>query len=59
MFPGAGYEYAQVWVPKGRRFLALEPMTVATDALVRGDAPTVSGGESYSAVFDLRHDISH
>jgi aldose 1-epimerase len=56
LVPGPGYEYAQVWVPKGRRFLALEPMTVATDALVRGDAPMVSRGESYSATFDLRID---
>jgi aldose 1-epimerase len=54
MVPGAGYDYAQVWVPTGRRFLALEPMTVATDALVRGDAPMVGRGESYTASFDLR-----
>jgi aldose 1-epimerase len=56
MVPGTGYHYAQVWVPKGRRFLALEPMTVATDALVRGDAPMVGRGESYQATFDLRID---
>ena len=29
----AAYPYAQVWVPPGRPFAALEPMTVPTNAL--------------------------
>jgi aldose 1-epimerase len=55
---GDGYDYAQVWVPKGQRFLALEPMTVPTDALVRGETPIVSRGDSYTATFELRLDAS-
>ena len=53
MSAGPGYDYAQVWVPAGRTFLALEPMTVATDALVRGDARMVAPGESFAARFRL------
>ena len=30
--PGRGYPYAQVWVPAGRPFAALEPMTAAPTA---------------------------
>ena len=51
--PGTGYGFAQVWVPPGRRFAALEPMTVPTDALGRGGAPLVSPGETFVASFTL------
>jgi aldose 1-epimerase len=50
---GSGYDYTQVWVPKGRQFLALEPMTVATNALVSGSAPLVEPGDSFTARFRL------
>jgi aldose 1-epimerase len=50
---GSGYPYAQVWVPKGRRFAALEPMVAPTNALVVGSAPLVPPGESYRARFTL------
>jgi galactose mutarotase-like enzyme len=50
----AAYSYAQVWVPAGRPFAALEPMTVPTGALSRGDVPVVAPGEAFTARFSLR-----
>jgi galactose mutarotase-like enzyme len=50
---GTGYPFAQVWVPKGRSFAALEPMVAPTNALVTGSAPLVPSGESYRARFTL------
>jgi aldose 1-epimerase len=50
---GSGYPFAQVWVPKGRSFAALEPMVAPTNALVSGSAPLVPPGESYRARFTL------
>ena len=50
---GAGYDYAQAWVPPGRPFAALEPMTAPTDALGRGTAPLVAPGDEYTARFEL------
>jgi galactose mutarotase-like enzyme len=54
--PGAGYEYAQVWVPAGRPFAALEPMTAPTDSLGAGTAPLVPPGDSYTAEFTITLD---
>ena len=40
----AAYPYAQVWVPAGRRFAALEPMVAPTNALAdRGRPPRRAG----------------
>ncbi len=50
---GPGYPYAQVWVPAGRPFAALEPMTAPTNSLVDGTAPLVEPGDSYTATFTL------
>ncbi len=50
---GRGYPYAQVWVPPGRPFAALEPMTAATNSLVDGTAPLVDPGDSFTATFTL------
>src|SRR5215211_3051100 len=41
----AGYPYAQVWVPPGMPFAALEPMTAPTNALVTGAVPLVTPGD--------------
>jgi aldose 1-epimerase len=49
----SAYPYAQVWVPAGRRFAALEPMVAPTNALVTGSAPLVEPGDSYTARFTL------
>jgi galactose mutarotase-like enzyme len=51
---GTGYPYAQVWVPAGRPFAALEPMTAPTNALVTGTTPMVRPGETFTATFELR-----
>jgi aldose 1-epimerase len=53
MRAGAGYVYAQVWVPAGRPFVALEPMVSRTDGLVDGSAPLVPPGEAYKTAFTL------
>jgi galactose mutarotase-like enzyme len=44
---------AQVWVPPGRPFAALEPMAAPTNSLVAGSAPLVAPGESFTARFSL------
>ena len=49
----SAYPYAQVWVPAGRRFAALEPMVAPTNALATGAAPLVKPGDSYTAGFTL------
>jgi galactose mutarotase-like enzyme len=48
-----GYPCAQVWVPPGRPFAALEPMTVSTNALVEGTTPFVEPGDAFTARFRL------
>jgi galactose mutarotase-like enzyme len=50
---GAGYPFAQVWVPRGRPFAALEPMTAPTNSLVEGTAPLVAPGDSFTADFTI------
>jgi galactose mutarotase-like enzyme len=50
---GPGYPYAQVWVPPGRPFAALEPMTAATNSLVAGTAPLVEPGDAFTARFTI------
>jgi galactose mutarotase-like enzyme len=47
------YPYGQVWVPPGKPFAALEPMTVPTNALVAGRTPFVVPGDTFTARFQL------
>ena len=47
------YPFAQVWVPPGRPFAALEPMAAPTNALVAGTTPFVPCGEAFTATFAL------
>ncbi len=47
------YPFAQVWVPPGKPFAALEPMTAPTNALVAGTTPIVPRGEALTASFTL------
>jgi aldose 1-epimerase len=47
------YPLAQVWVPPGRPFAALEPMAAPTNALVAGTTPFVPCGEAFTATFAL------
>jgi galactose mutarotase-like enzyme len=53
MRAGRGYPYAQVWVPPGRPFAALEPMAARTNGLVEGTVPVVEPGDAYTAAFTL------
>jgi galactose mutarotase-like enzyme len=48
-----GYPYAQVWVPSGRPFASLEPMSARTNSLVDGSAALVEPGDSSTASFTL------
>ena len=50
---GPTYPFAQVWVPPGRPFVALEPMTAPTNSLVEGTAPLIKPGESFTARFTV------
>lgn len=50
---GRGYEYAQVYAPAKKAFIALEPMTAPTNALVDGKAPLVEPGDSFRATFRI------
>jgi aldose 1-epimerase len=50
-----GYAYAQVYAPSGKDFVALEPMTAPTNALVTGRAlQLVAPGARYTATFRIR-----
>jgi aldose 1-epimerase len=47
------YPYAQVWVPPGTSFAALEPMAAPTNALVTGNTHLVEPGDAFTATFTL------
>ncbi len=52
-----GYRYAQVFAPKDKDYMALEPMTAPTSALTSGHGLRVVGpGERFRAVFRIRID---
>ena len=50
---GAAYPFAQLYAPPGKPFVAVEPMTAPTDALVTGSAHLVKPGECFRAVFSV------
>jgi aldose 1-epimerase len=50
---GSEYPFAQVWVPGGKPFAALEPMTAPTNALVDRTCPIVDPGDAFTATFTL------
>jgi galactose mutarotase-like enzyme len=45
------YPFLQVFVPPGRRFVCLEPMTAPVDALRSGRCPLVRPGDEFEARF--------
>jgi aldose 1-epimerase len=49
----SGYPFAQVYAPKGKPYVALEPMTAPTNALVDGGFHTVPPGGTFSARFSI------
>jgi galactose mutarotase-like enzyme len=51
----AGYRYAQVFAPKDKDYIALEPMTAPASALTSGRGLRfVSPGKRFQAVFRIR-----
>ena len=50
---GPTYPYGQVWVPAGRPFVALEPMTAPTNSLVEGTAQLIAPGDTFTARFSV------
>ena len=50
---GPGYPFAQIWVPPGKDFAAIEPMTATVNALVDGTAPLVRPGSSFRATWQI------
>lgn len=51
---GPGYRFAQVFVPPGKAFVCLEPMTAPTNALVTGACDVVRPGTTFTARFRIR-----
>jgi galactose mutarotase-like enzyme len=49
-----GYPFAQIWVPPGRRFAAIEPMTAPTNALRSDSYALATPDAPYSATYSLR-----
>ena len=49
----AGYPFAQVYSPADADFVAVEPMTAATDALTHDACPLVEPGDTFRAVFEV------
>jgi galactose mutarotase-like enzyme len=47
------YPYAQVWVPAGKPFAALEPMAAPTNGLVDGDTHLVEPGDAFTCRFSI------
>ena len=53
-----GYPYAQVFAPRDKDYIALEPMTAPTSALTSGRGlRLVASGERFRAVFRIRIDV--
>jgi galactose mutarotase-like enzyme len=50
----AGYPFGQLWLPPGRRFCCLEPMTAPTNALLTDGYPLATPDAPYSATYTLR-----
>jgi aldose 1-epimerase len=56
----AGYRYAQVFAPKDKNYVALEPMTSPTSALTSGRGLRFAApGERFRAAFRIRIDRSN
>jgi aldose 1-epimerase len=52
-----GYPYAQIYAPKGENYVAFEPMTAPTNALVSGEGlRLVEPNGRFRAVFRIRVD---
>jgi aldose 1-epimerase len=55
----AGYRYAQVFAPKDKDYIALEPMTAPASALTSGHGLRfLPPGERFQAAFRIRLDLA-
>jgi aldose 1-epimerase len=53
-----GFDFAQIFAPKDKEFIAIEPMTAETNALRSGEGlRVIAGGEQFVASF--RIEVSH
>ncbi len=50
----AGYPFAQIWVPPGRPFACIEPMTAPTNALASDSYAVATPDAPYTATYTLR-----
>jgi len=50
---GANYPFGQIFAPPGSPFVAIEPMTAPTNALVTGNCPVVRPGQRFTAAFTV------
>ena len=50
----ANFPYAQLYAPKDKDFIAIEPMTAPTAALNRGNFQTIQPGSAFRARFQIR-----
>jgi aldose 1-epimerase len=50
----SGFRFAQIFAPKDKEFIAIEPMTAETNALRSGkDLRVIAAGEAFSAAFRI------
>jgi aldose 1-epimerase len=50
----SGFQFAQIFAPKDKEFIAIEPMTAATNALRSGKGlRVIAAGEEFSAAFRI------
>jgi galactose mutarotase-like enzyme len=50
----SGFPYAQTFAPKDNQFIAIEPMTAATNALISGQGLQITeAGEQFAAPFRI------
>jgi hypothetical protein len=50
-----GFPFAQIFAPKDKEFIAIEPMTAATNALCSGEGlRVIAPGEQFTAPFRIK-----
>jgi aldose 1-epimerase len=51
----SGFRFAQIFAPKDKEFIAIEPMTAATNALCSGEGlRVIAPGEQFTASFRIQ-----
>ncbi|HEV2330364.1 MAG TPA: aldose 1-epimerase [Verrucomicrobiae bacterium] len=49
-----GFPFTQIFAPKDKDFIAIEPMTASTAALNRGNYPILRSGDAFQTRFQIR-----